>query len=237
MSVCFISLNNTGFHIGRKIFTTYGINCQYYNMRKWEELKWSNMQSRSLFYFILFYFLLFVVGWDWVSWYCGNYWPTVPAPDDRWYWRNWWNKDWQGKPKYSEKACPSATLFTTSPTWLDPGLNSGRRGGKPATNCLTYGAASHITLLRKCFTSTLFPKCNYCNSAIKSFFSNKWSFLQFSLCTNTRRYFVSIHVAALLDSCGFCNGGPNWRLQERRRSGLIKLDSCCNFCTLRRWKW
>jgi hypothetical protein len=32
--------------------------------------------------------------------------------------------------------CPSQ-----NPTWLDPGLNSGRRGGKPATNRLSYGAA------------------------------------------------------------------------------------------------
>jgi hypothetical protein len=37
----------------------------------------------------------------------------------------------QGKPKYSEKTCPSASLFTTNPTWLDPGLNPGRRGGNP----------------------------------------------------------------------------------------------------------
>jgi hypothetical protein len=45
------------------------------------------------------------------------------------------------KPKYSEKTCPSATLSTTNSTWVDPGLNPGRRGGKPATNCLSYGAA------------------------------------------------------------------------------------------------
>jgi hypothetical protein len=54
-----------------------------------------------------------------------------------------WNEDWQGKPKYSEKTCPSATLSTTNPTWPDPGLNPGRRGGKPATNRLSYGA-THI---------------------------------------------------------------------------------------------
>jgi hypothetical protein len=34
--------------------------------------------------------------------------------------------------------CPSQ-----NPTWPDPGLNPGRRGGKPATNRLSYGAASH----------------------------------------------------------------------------------------------
>jgi hypothetical protein len=38
-------------------------------------------------------FLLLLVGWDWLSWYCGHYWPVVPASDDRWWWlwRNWWN--------------------------------------------------------------------------------------------------------------------------------------------------
>jgi cellulose synthase/poly-beta-1,6-N-acetylglucosamine synthase-like glycosyltransferase len=28
---------------------------------------------------------------------------------------HWWNEDWQGKPKYSEKTYPSATL-STNPT-------------------------------------------------------------------------------------------------------------------------
>jgi hypothetical protein len=91
----------------------------------------------------------FLVGRDWVSWYCGHYWPIVPDPDDRWgwLWRNWWNEDWQGKPKYSEKTCLSGTLSTTNPTWLDPGLNPGRRGGKPATNRLIYGADQIVLLI------------------------------------------------------------------------------------------
>jgi hypothetical protein len=57
-----------------------------------------------------------------------------------WGWRIWWN-EWQGKPKYWEKTCPDATLSTTNPTWPDPELNPGRRGGKPATNRFSYGAA------------------------------------------------------------------------------------------------
>jgi hypothetical protein len=35
--------------------------------------------------------------------------------------------------------CPSQ-----NPTWPDPGLNSGRRRGKPATNRLSYDAAAGI---------------------------------------------------------------------------------------------
>jgi hypothetical protein len=81
------------------------------------------------------------VGWDSTR-YCGHFWPIVQAPDDRWVWlwSNWWNEDWQGKPKYSEKTCPRATLSTTNPTWPDPSSNPGRRGGRPATNRLSYGA-------------------------------------------------------------------------------------------------
>jgi hypothetical protein len=32
-------------------------------------------------------------------------------------------------------------LSTANLAWLDPGLNPGRRCGKPATNRLSYGAA------------------------------------------------------------------------------------------------
>jgi hypothetical protein len=57
-----------------------------------------------------------------------------------WWWRNWWNDDWQGKPKYSGKTCPSAALSTTNLTCC-PDANPGRRGGKPATNRLSYDTA------------------------------------------------------------------------------------------------
>jgi hypothetical protein len=46
-------------------------------------------------------------------------WPIVPAPVDRWVWSSWWNENWQGELKYSEKTCPSAALSITNPTWPD----------------------------------------------------------------------------------------------------------------------
>jgi hypothetical protein len=46
------------------------------------------------------------------------------------------------KLKYWEKTCPSATLFTTNPTWSDLGSNPGRRGGKPVANRLSCGTAN-----------------------------------------------------------------------------------------------
>jgi hypothetical protein len=39
------------------------------------------------------------------------------------------------------KICPSATLSTTNPTWIDPGANPVLRGGTPATNHLSHGTA------------------------------------------------------------------------------------------------
>jgi hypothetical protein len=88
--------------------------------------------------------LLLLVGWDF--WYCGHYWPIVPAPDDGDCGEIGGMKI--GRGKYSEKTCSSAILSTTNPTWLDPGLNPGCRGGKSATNRLSYGAATHYTQLK-----------------------------------------------------------------------------------------
>jgi hypothetical protein len=65
--------------------------------------------------------------------------PTVPAPGD------YDNGEIGGMigretPKYSEKTCSSAALSTTNPTCC-PYANLGRRGGKPATNRLSYCTA------------------------------------------------------------------------------------------------
>jgi hypothetical protein len=40
-----------------------------------------------------------------------------------------------------EKLPQSHSCPSQNPTWPDPGFNPGRRGGKPATNRLSYGAA------------------------------------------------------------------------------------------------
>jgi hypothetical protein len=49
----------------------------------------------------------------------------------------------RGKPKYSEKTCPSTTLSTTNPTWREQGSNPGLRGGKPATNRVSCGVQDY----------------------------------------------------------------------------------------------
>jgi hypothetical protein len=69
--------------------------------------------------------------------------PIVRASDNgwKWVWSRLWNENRQGKPKYSEKTCHSATLSTTIPTWPDLGSNPGRCDGKPANSRLSYGTA------------------------------------------------------------------------------------------------
>jgi hypothetical protein len=41
------------------------------------------------------------------------------------FWSNWWNENWQGKPKYSKITYPSATLSTTKSHMTDPVSNPG----------------------------------------------------------------------------------------------------------------
>jgi hypothetical protein len=55
------------------------------------------------------------------------------------------------------KTCPSSTLYTTNPTWTEPGSNPGLRGEKPANNRLGHDTAlGHIPIsLRKILNGEL----------------------------------------------------------------------------------
>jgi hypothetical protein len=77
------------------------------------------------------FFLLILIVWG-----CSPYWihsarrPLLAyctCPGWLSGWRIWWNKDWQMKSKYSEKTCPSASLFTTNPSWPDAGAKPDQR--------------------------------------------------------------------------------------------------------------
>jgi hypothetical protein len=78
------------------------------------------------------------------TWYIG----TAYCSSRGWWWlcSNRWNENWQGKPKYPGKTCPSAALSTTNAAWPDTGSNPGRCGGKQTTNRLSSGTAEGITL-------------------------------------------------------------------------------------------
>jgi hypothetical protein len=110
-------------------------------------------------------------------------WPIVPAQDNRWWvWSSRWNEDWQGKPKYSEKSCPSATLSTTNPPWPDLGWNLDSRGGKPATNRLSYGTA---------LTASLEKQLN------KEISKSRWT-IKGAVTTGTDRYYLTSAAPGLL---------------------------------------
>jgi hypothetical protein len=131
--------------------------------------------SVSYYYYYYYYYYW---GETESTWYCGHYWPIVPAPNDIWWWlwSRGWNEDWQGKPKYSEKTCPSATYSTTNPSWPNPG----RRDGKPATNRLSYGAAYSVfpsRILAKDLARSHF----HFNSHMKSSWHRLFLFLPFFL--------------------------------------------------------
>jgi hypothetical protein len=62
------------------------------------------------------------------------------------------------------KTCPSATLSTTNPTWIDPGANSGPRGERPATNDLSYGTAHYLNVNFKPFFFLIQTSTSTCRS-------------------------------------------------------------------------
>jgi hypothetical protein len=87
-------------------------------------------------------FLFLVWGETESTWHVGHCLPYCTSPGWWSVWSSRWNENWQGKPKYSEKTCPSAALSTTDATWHDLVSNPGRCCGKPATNRLSYGTAN-----------------------------------------------------------------------------------------------
>jgi hypothetical protein len=70
-------------------------------------------------------------------------WLFVPAPDDDCGEFGGMRID-RGNRSTRRKPAPSATLSTTNPIWPDSGSNPGLRGGKPATNRLSYGTANPV---------------------------------------------------------------------------------------------
>jgi hypothetical protein len=84
---------------------------------------------------------LISVGWDYVS-------ELLPLADILFilqmiyeYGERRWNDTDREKRRTLRKTCPSATLSTTNPTFIEQGANSGLRGERPATNRLSHGTA------------------------------------------------------------------------------------------------
>jgi hypothetical protein len=58
-------------------------------------------------------------------------------------WSTWWNDIDRGKPKNSEKNLYQCHFVYHKSHWIDPG----RRGERPATNCLSHGTAQNLELM------------------------------------------------------------------------------------------
>jgi hypothetical protein len=102
---------------------------------------------------------------------------------------------WQGKAKYSEKACPSAALSTTDPRAPDLGSNTGRHDVKPVTNRLSYSTAVR-QIPQRLKIHALFPdcllfvQCNVLHIFVKAINMKKVWQKEFSLSL----YVLSTHV-------------------------------------------
>jgi hypothetical protein len=47
------------------------------------------------------------------------------------------------------ETCPSVTLSTTNPTWIEPGANPGLRGERSVSNHFSHGTAKEKTIYKK----------------------------------------------------------------------------------------
>jgi hypothetical protein len=104
------------------------------------------------------------------------------------------------------KTCPSATLSTTNPTWINQGANPGLRGERPATNDLNHGTASTDNYAELCSPEDIAEYIPYALSV----------FVEFTLQASLVRVHHSVHIQPIRTgicrpSAVFrCNGGYEW---------------------------
>jgi hypothetical protein len=69
-----------------------------------------------------------------------------------WRWRIWWNEDWQGKPKYSEKTYSSATLSTTNRTCQTRARTRAAAVGSQRLTAWAMALSCPLNSFSSCFT-------------------------------------------------------------------------------------
>jgi hypothetical protein len=112
----------------RTQITVYPLNIRRITLLS---LCWTRSHSVSSTYILTYLFFCLNSGL-WGYWHCGHSWPIVPASGDS---EDYCDGMWMGRGNLPQRHfCPSQNL-----TWTDPGLNPGRRGGKPANIFLLCG--------------------------------------------------------------------------------------------------
>jgi hypothetical protein len=81
------------------------------------------------------------------------------SPGWLWQCRNWWNDDWQGKPKYSEKTCLSAALSTANPTCS---AQMWTRAAAVGSQWLTTWATTRPMYICKCIGFSVYTWSFWC---------------------------------------------------------------------------
>jgi hypothetical protein len=102
-------------------------------------------------YLILFhYYFIFLPGWDWIHLVLrlllGLLYQTHTQTQNQMMMMSVEQSvecELAGETKVLGESLPNTILSTTNPTWPDPGSNPDRRGEKPETNRLSYGAAHY----------------------------------------------------------------------------------------------
>jgi hypothetical protein len=192
-----------------------------------------------------------VIHVDWVRaclWTAATNGPIVPLPDI-WVWSTTVESYWHGNIKeLKRKACHSATLFTTNPTWTDPGMNPGVCSERPATNRLSCGmacadapAVMPYTVVRYCeqvqdaldaylAISQASHNCVHStNTDIKLLLVHR---CPQHVCTNSSNDMSLLNVVELLHSCFLCR--TSWvQISAWRR--LSWLWFVMVFLSLSRW--
>jgi hypothetical protein len=146
------------------------------------------------------------------------------CPGWLWWWRIWWNENWQGKPKYSENTCPSATLSTTNPTWQI-------RAAAVGSQRLTAWAINVVQSVKQRFACSILPTNS--RTTLFTVISKRWLLQRQRIWLRhltTRCRLIPTYLSEILEA----SSRPN-KIQFRDKNSFSNTLLCRllgNICTI-----